>query len=140
MADTVQVAVSGAAGRMGQRIVALVHADPELTLAAALEPARTYRDEKGDRDHNEGHNQDVDRSPGGAVLTVPEQQPELDQHSQQRRGHKAVRRCEQAALQIFDVIFDQLLELFDLIVYIEADLCKIEENDGHCGKQAQCGP
>lgn len=37
MADTVQIAVSGAAGRMGQRIVALAHADPELTLAAALE-------------------------------------------------------------------------------------------------------
>jgi 4-hydroxy-tetrahydrodipicolinate reductase len=37
MAETVQIAVSGAAGRMGQRIVALVHADTELALAAALE-------------------------------------------------------------------------------------------------------
>jgi 4-hydroxy-tetrahydrodipicolinate reductase len=33
------VAVNGAAGRMGQRIVALVHADPELQLKAALEGA-----------------------------------------------------------------------------------------------------
>lgn len=32
-----QVAVNGAAGRMGQRIVALTIADPELQLAAALE-------------------------------------------------------------------------------------------------------
>lgn len=31
------VAVNGAAGRMGQRIVALVHADPELQLKAAFE-------------------------------------------------------------------------------------------------------
>lgn len=37
MAETVQIAVSGAAGRMGQRIVALVHADPDLVLSAALE-------------------------------------------------------------------------------------------------------
>ena len=35
--DMVEVAVNGAAGRMGQRIVALVHKDPELKLAAALE-------------------------------------------------------------------------------------------------------
>ncbi len=32
-----KVGVNGAAGRMGQRIVALTMADPELTLAAALE-------------------------------------------------------------------------------------------------------
>ncbi len=35
----VKVAVNGAAGRMGQRIAALVHADPDLILAAALEAA-----------------------------------------------------------------------------------------------------
>ena len=33
----ITVGVNGAAGRMGQRVVALVMADPELTLAAALE-------------------------------------------------------------------------------------------------------
>ncbi|REJ79765.1 MAG: 4-hydroxy-tetrahydrodipicolinate reductase [Planctomycetota bacterium] len=35
--SNIGVAVNGAAGRMGQRIVALVHADEELRLAAALE-------------------------------------------------------------------------------------------------------
>jgi dihydrodipicolinate reductase len=35
MSDAIKVAVNGAAGRMGQRIVALVHADHELELAAA---------------------------------------------------------------------------------------------------------
>ena len=34
---TVKIAVHGAAGRMGQRVVALAAADPELTVAAALE-------------------------------------------------------------------------------------------------------
>jgi 4-hydroxy-tetrahydrodipicolinate reductase len=37
MSETISVAVNGAAGRMGQRIVALTHADAELQLAAALE-------------------------------------------------------------------------------------------------------
>ncbi|MBL8851594.1 MAG: 4-hydroxy-tetrahydrodipicolinate reductase [Planctomycetaceae bacterium] len=37
MNQTITVAVNGAAGRMGQRIVALVHADPELQLKAALD-------------------------------------------------------------------------------------------------------
>lgn len=35
----VRIAVAGAAGRMGQRLVALTHADPELELVAALEQA-----------------------------------------------------------------------------------------------------
>ncbi len=39
MSNAIKVAVNGAAGRMGQRIVALVHADLELELAAALEAA-----------------------------------------------------------------------------------------------------
>ena len=33
----IQIGINGAAGRMGQRLVALTHADPELELAAALE-------------------------------------------------------------------------------------------------------
>lgn len=37
MTDQFRIAVNGAAGRMGQRIVALTQADDELTLAAALE-------------------------------------------------------------------------------------------------------
>lgn len=37
MADKYRVAVNGAAGRMGQRIIALAHSDPELAVAAALE-------------------------------------------------------------------------------------------------------
>lgn len=37
MGETIKVAVNGAAGRMGQRIVALVHADGELELSCALE-------------------------------------------------------------------------------------------------------
>lgn len=39
MPAPISIAVNGAAGRMGQRIVALTHADPELKLAAALEAA-----------------------------------------------------------------------------------------------------
>lgn len=39
MHSPITVAVNGAAGRMGQRIVALSHADPELKLEAALEAA-----------------------------------------------------------------------------------------------------
>jgi 4-hydroxy-tetrahydrodipicolinate reductase len=37
MAEPIKVGVNGAGGRMGQRIVALCHADPELVVAAALE-------------------------------------------------------------------------------------------------------
>jgi len=37
MTDKIRLGVNGAAGRMGQRIVALAHGDPELTVAAALE-------------------------------------------------------------------------------------------------------
>lgn len=37
MPDALKIAVNGAAGRMGQRVVALTLADPELELAAALE-------------------------------------------------------------------------------------------------------
>lgn len=37
MAEQIKLGVNGAGGRMGQRIVALAHADPSLTVAAALE-------------------------------------------------------------------------------------------------------
>jgi len=37
MTDRITIAVNGAVGRMGRRIVALTHADDELQLAAALE-------------------------------------------------------------------------------------------------------
>ena len=37
MTDTIRLAVNGAAGRMGRRIVALAHADAVLNVAAALE-------------------------------------------------------------------------------------------------------
>ncbi len=39
MSDSTTIAVNGAAGRMGQRIVALAHADEELQVVAALESA-----------------------------------------------------------------------------------------------------
>jgi len=39
MPDTITIAVNGAAGRMGQRIVALAHADEELQVKSALEAA-----------------------------------------------------------------------------------------------------
>jgi 4-hydroxy-tetrahydrodipicolinate reductase len=39
MSDSFKLAVNGAAGRMGQRVVALAHRDPALTVVAALEPA-----------------------------------------------------------------------------------------------------
>jgi 4-hydroxy-tetrahydrodipicolinate reductase len=39
MSDKIKLGVNGAAGRMGQRIVALAHADPELAVAAACESA-----------------------------------------------------------------------------------------------------
>ena len=35
--NPIRIAVNGAAGRMGQRLVALGHADPELEIVAALE-------------------------------------------------------------------------------------------------------
>ena len=38
MLDTISIAINGAAGRMGQRLIALVHADESLKLVAALEP------------------------------------------------------------------------------------------------------
>lgn len=37
--DPLRIAIHGAAGRMGQRLIALAHADAELTVAAALEAA-----------------------------------------------------------------------------------------------------
>jgi len=37
MPDKIKIAVNGAAGRMGQRIVALAHPDPELSVACAVE-------------------------------------------------------------------------------------------------------
>src|SRR4051794_15948067 len=37
MPQTIKLGVNGAAGRMGQRIVALAHADADLSVAAALE-------------------------------------------------------------------------------------------------------
>lgn len=36
-ADQLHICVNGAAGRMGQRVVALVHQDPDLVLACALD-------------------------------------------------------------------------------------------------------
>ena len=36
---TVRIAIHGAAGRMGRRLIALASADPELAVAAALESA-----------------------------------------------------------------------------------------------------
>lgn len=43
MGEAIQVAVNGAAGRMGQRIVALTQADPELRLVAAVESPTSPR-------------------------------------------------------------------------------------------------
>lgn len=37
MSDVIRIAIHGAGGRMGQRLVALTHADPQLELMAALE-------------------------------------------------------------------------------------------------------
>lgn len=37
MSNTIKIGVNGAAGRMGQRIVSLAHADPQFTVVAALE-------------------------------------------------------------------------------------------------------
>jgi len=39
MGEGIRIGVNGAAGRMGQRIVALAHRDPDLIVAAALEDA-----------------------------------------------------------------------------------------------------
>jgi 4-hydroxy-tetrahydrodipicolinate reductase len=43
MREVMRVAVNGAAGRMGQRIVALTQADPELRLVAAVESPNSPR-------------------------------------------------------------------------------------------------
>ncbi|MEZ6125186.1 MAG: hypothetical protein R3C49_18725 [Planctomycetaceae bacterium] len=43
MTDRLKIAVNGAAGRMGQRVVALTLADPELQLTTALEHAASPR-------------------------------------------------------------------------------------------------
>lgn len=43
MSDVIRVAVNGAAGRMGQRITALVHADPGLEVFAAYESSACPR-------------------------------------------------------------------------------------------------
>ena len=37
MSEGIKIAVNGAAGRMGQRVLTMVHADPELEVCAALE-------------------------------------------------------------------------------------------------------
>ena len=37
MSEVLRVGVNGAAGRMGRRVVALVHSDPELEVAAAID-------------------------------------------------------------------------------------------------------
>ncbi len=37
MSDQIKIGINGAAGRMGRRLVALVHADSDLQLVAALE-------------------------------------------------------------------------------------------------------
>ena len=36
---TIRIAINGAAGRMGQRLVALASSDPELKVVAAIEHA-----------------------------------------------------------------------------------------------------
>lgn len=41
MSETIDIAIHGAAGRMGQRLVALSQADPGLNLVAALESANS---------------------------------------------------------------------------------------------------
>lgn len=44
MSSPLKVVVHGAAGRMGQRITALTHADPELTVFGAVDAVRTGED------------------------------------------------------------------------------------------------
>lgn len=39
MADVIHIAIHGAGGRMGQRLIALTHRDPELKIVAAIEHA-----------------------------------------------------------------------------------------------------
>ena len=39
MSSKLKVGVNGAAGRMGQRVIALTHQDAELSVAVALENA-----------------------------------------------------------------------------------------------------
>ena len=41
--NRIRLAVHGAAGRMGQRLVALAHADPAMAIVAALESAKHPR-------------------------------------------------------------------------------------------------
>jgi 4-hydroxy-tetrahydrodipicolinate reductase len=41
MTEKIKIAVHGAGGRMGQRIVALAHVDPQLTVAAAIESTKS---------------------------------------------------------------------------------------------------
>ena len=43
MSEPIRVAVHGAAGRMGQRVVALAHADPQLALFSAIDSAASPR-------------------------------------------------------------------------------------------------
>ena len=44
MSNPLKVVVHGAAGRMGQRVTALTHADPELTVFGAVDAIRTGED------------------------------------------------------------------------------------------------
>ncbi len=60
MTSKIQVAVNGAAGRMGRRIVSLVNEDPELELAAALE-----------RDDHPDQGRDAGELAGIGALGVP---------------------------------------------------------------------
>jgi 4-hydroxy-tetrahydrodipicolinate reductase len=41
MGETISVAINGAAGRMGQRLIALAQADPALSIAAAIESGQS---------------------------------------------------------------------------------------------------
>lgn len=44
MSNPLKVVVHGAAGRMGQRVTALTHADPDLTVCGAVDAIRTGED------------------------------------------------------------------------------------------------
>lgn len=59
-ADRLRIAVHGAAGRMGQRIVALISQDPQLQVAAALESSK-----------NPHQGRDVGELAGLGTLGVP---------------------------------------------------------------------
>ena len=41
MTEKIKVGINGACGRMGQRIVTLTHADPELDVFLALESSQS---------------------------------------------------------------------------------------------------